>query len=112
MAVAVEWDPSAFDSCEERGFRVLRSVRGSGEAEGAVVKWGVSSVRDNPSEGGGKPSAAARSVAGVNPAEADEASVISSVGAAEKSTLESFSSSDSVAGNVLKWLSNAIYKLS
>lgn len=52
MVVAV--DPRAFDSCDDRGFRVERGVRGSGAPEGAVVRWGVASACDTPPEGGEK----------------------------------------------------------
>lgn len=38
IAVAVEREPSDSDSCDDTGCRVLRGVRNSGEADGAIVK--------------------------------------------------------------------------
>lgn len=57
IVVAVEWEPSALDSCGDTDLRVERGVRGSGAPEGAVVRWGVASACDIPPEGGGKSSA-------------------------------------------------------
>lgn len=89
--VAVEWEPSAFDSSGDRGLRVERGVRGSGAPEGAVVKWGVASACDTPPEGGGKSSATVALVPGVNPVGGEDDGGRSFLGAAakeRKSTIE------------------------
>ena len=82
VAVAVEWEPRAFDSCDDTGLSVERGVRGSGVPEGAVVKWGVASACDVPPEGGGKSSAAFALVPGVRPVRGVDVSVMSFLGAA------------------------------
>lgn len=82
--VAVEWEPSAFDSCDGTCLRVERGVRGSGAPEGAVVKWGVASACDTPLEGGGKSSATVALVPGVNPEGGKDVGVVSFLGAAAK----------------------------
>lgn len=84
MVVAVEWEPSAFDSCDDTGLKVVRGVRGSGAPEGAVVRWGVASACDTPPEGGGKSSATVALVLGVNPAGGEDVEVKLSLGAAAK----------------------------
>lgn len=80
--VAVEWEPSAFDSCDDTGLSVERGVRRSGAPEGAVVKWGVASACDTPPEGGGKSSASL--VSGVNPDGGEDVGGMSFLGAAAK----------------------------
>lgn len=82
MVVAVEWEPSAFDSFEDTGLRVERGVTGSGAPEGAVVRWGMASAWDTPPEGGGKSSATV--VPGVNPAGGEDVGVTSFLGAPAK----------------------------
>lgn len=81
IAVAVEWEPSAFDSFDDTGLKVEMGVRGSGAPEGAVVRWGVASACDTPPEGGGRSSATVAPVPGVNPA-GGGAVVVSFLGAA------------------------------
>lgn len=56
MAVAVEWEPRAFDSSDVTGLSVVRGVRGSRAAEGAMVRWEVESACEAPSDGGAKSS--------------------------------------------------------
>lgn len=84
MAVAVEWEPKAFDSCDDTGLRVERGVRSSGAPEGAVVKWGVASACDIPPDGGGKSSATVALVPGVCPVGGVDVSVVSLLGAATR----------------------------
>lgn len=82
MAVAVEWEPSAFDSCDDTGLSVLRGVRDSGAPEGIVVKWGVASACDTPPEGGEKSSTTVTVVPGLKPAGGEDVRVMSFLGAA------------------------------
>lgn len=84
IAVAVEWEPSAFDSFDGTGLGVERAARGSGAPEGAVVRWGVASACDTPPEGGGKSSATVALVPGVNPEGGEDVWVMSFRGAAAK----------------------------
>lgn len=62
---------------------MLRGVRGSGEAESAVVKWGVASACDTPPEGGGKSSATIALVPGVI-SEGEDVGDMSFLGAAAR----------------------------
>jgi len=89
MAVAVEWEPSALDSCDDRGLRVLISVRDSGDAEGAVVKWGMASACDAPSEEREKTSATVAPVPDVNAVGGEDVAVMSSLGAAKRTQTHS-----------------------
>lgn len=50
--VVVAEEPSAFDSCDDRGLSVARGVRASGAPEGAVVRWEVVSACGAPPDGG------------------------------------------------------------
>ena len=83
ITVAVECDPSAFDSCDDTDLSVLMGVRDSGEAEGAVVKWGVASACDTPPEGGGKSSATVALMPGVI-SEGEDVADMSFLGAATR----------------------------
>lgn len=88
MVLAV--DPRALDSCDGTGFRVERCVRGSGAPGGAVVRCGMASAWDTPTEGGGKSAATVAAVKAVNPWGGED--VMGLVGAArgEKIILFSF----------------------
>lgn len=79
---SVEWEPR--DSCDDRGCSVLRSVKDSGRAEGAVVKWGTASARDNTPEDGAVPSGTVVLVSGENPEGGADVAVMSFLGAAER----------------------------
>lgn len=88
VVVAVEWEPSAFDSCEDTGLSVLRAVGGSGEPDGAVVRRGIASACDTP------PVPPVASVSGVNSVGGEDVAVMSSLGAAagkSNSRTEAFS---------------------
>lgn len=74
--MAVEWEPNAFDSCEDIGLSVLRGVRGSGEPDGAVVKRGIASACDTP------PVPSVAPVPRVNSVGGEDVAVMSSLGAA------------------------------
>lgn len=82
MVVAVEWEPSAFDSCDDTALSVERGVRGSGASAGAVVKWGVASACDTPPEGGGRFSVSVALVPGVSPVGGVDVGVVSFLGSA------------------------------
>lgn len=104
IAVAVEWEPSAFDSFDDTGLKVEMGVRGSGAPEGAVVRWGVASACDTPPVGGGRSSATVALVPGVTPA-GGEAVVVSFLGAAanKRKTEEAFTQETELC-DVLKLL--------
>lgn len=79
VVVAVE--PSAFDSCDDTGFRVERGVRTSGAPEGAVVRWEVASACDTCPEGGALLSGTFGLVSGVSPAGSEDVGAVPFVGA-------------------------------
>lgn len=87
--VAVAVDPRALDSRDGTGFRVEKCVRGSGAAEGAVVRCGKASACDTRTEGGGKSAATVAAVTAVDPRGA--AGVVGFVGAARKEEMITFS---------------------
>lgn len=82
IAVAVEWEPRALDSWDSRDCSVLRGVKDSGKAEGAVARWGTASAGDTAPEDGAVLSGTVALVSGENPEEG--AAVTSSLGAAER----------------------------
>lgn len=97
--MAVEWEPNAFDSCEDIGLSVLRGVRGSGEPDGAVVKRGIASACDTP------PVPSVAPVPGVNSVGGEDVAVMSSLGAAAgKVIAERKLSAQEMSVNVLKCL--------
>lgn len=97
--MAVEWEPNAFDSCEDIGLSVLRVVRGSGEPDGAVVKRGIASACDTP------PVPSVAPVPGVNSVGGEDVAVMSSLGAAAgKVTAERKPSAQEMSVNVFKCL--------
>lgn len=77
--VAVE--PSAFDSCDDKGFMVGRGVGTSGAPEGAVVRWEVASACDAPPEGVAALSETLALVSGVSPAGGEDIGAVPFVGA-------------------------------
>lgn len=77
--VAVE--PSAFDSCDDTGFRVERGVRTSGAPEGAVVRWEVASACDARPEGGAASSGTFALVSGVSAAGNEDVGTVPFAGA-------------------------------
>lgn len=80
VVVAVEWEPSAFNSSDDRGLRVGSGVRPSGAPDGAMVRWGAASACDTPPDGGGKSWETVGSEPDVTPGE--EEGVASGLGAA------------------------------
>lgn len=76
VVVAVE--PSAFDSCDDTGFRVDRGVRTSGAPEGAVVRWEVASACP---EGAAALSGTFALVSGLSPAGSEDVGAVPFVGA-------------------------------
>lgn len=77
--VAVE--PSAFDSCDDTGFRVERGVGTSGAPEGAVLRWEVASACDTCPEGGAALSGTLALASGVNASGSEDVGAVPFVGA-------------------------------
>lgn len=89
VAVAVEWEPRALDSCDARGCSVLTGVKDSGKAEGAVARWGTPSAGDTAPEDGAVLSGTVALVSGEN--SDGGAAVTSSLGAAARKTQRNIS---------------------